>query len=182
MYCRGSRSIIVLAMNYCAGEKNRGHRPPLQGESPICWGDDYHQCQSPEIEGESTDFLQTVGRTQIFYVIPPGFGGWSAILLGRRGRLGIARDHSVTPTWHLVFFGCILTTSHLAPDLPPISLWNLFALIYACPTGAIVSPHQSTRGDASLNLTIEHKRPSRLELRPLIATDFRCDDCLDACP
>ena len=55
--------------------------------------------------------------------------------------------------------------------------------IDACPTAAIVAPHQVDARRCISYWTIEHEGPLPEWIRPLLGDRiFGCDDCLDACP
>ena len=55
--------------------------------------------------------------------------------------------------------------------------------IDACPTAAIVSPHNVDARKCISYWTIEHEGPLPDWIRPLLGDRiFGCDDCLDACP
>ena len=92
--------------------------------------------------------------------------------------------HPELGTWY--FLAEILTTLDLEPDAPiPHRCGKCARCLDACPTGAIRRDrpfHLDARLCVSY-LTIEHKGPSPLELRPLLGDRiYGCDDCLDACP
>ncbi len=85
-------------------------------------------------------------------------------------------------TWF--FLAEILTTLELPPDAPQIArCGRCTRCLEACPTGAIVAPHQLDARRCISYLTIELKGSIPIELRPLIGDRiYGCDDCLEACP
>lgn len=83
------------------------------------------------------------------------------------------------------FLAALLTTLELTPDEPFTAhhCGTCTRCITACPTGAIVAPMILDARRCVSYLTIEHRGPIPLELRPLMGDRiFGCDDCLAACP
>jgi epoxyqueuosine reductase len=82
------------------------------------------------------------------------------------------------------FLAEILTTLDLEQDAAmPDRCGRCTRCIDACPTGAIVAPHQVDARRCISYLTIELKGSIPEELRPLIGDRiYGCDECLDACP
>jgi epoxyqueuosine reductase len=191
----GMRSLIALALNYFQGD---AAHPPSQRSgvasrasakarvgriARYAWGDDYHDVIGAKLN-RIDEFLASFGGRQKCYVDTGpvlerdhaaqagiGWHGKSTMLIDQR--LG---------TWF--FLAEILTTLDLPPD-QPISgrCGTCERCIKACPTGAIIGPHQLDARRCISYLTIELKGPIPLELRPLIGDRiFGCDDCLDACP
>ena len=203
-----AKTVIILALNYFQGEPvgaavsaadsvaaavspanppkiTAGTAAPTSAGriARYAWGDDYHQL----IEKKLTvldDFLRRYSGTQKCYVdtgpmlerdhaaaAGVGWHGKSTMLLNRQ--LG---------TWF--FLAEILTTLEFAPDPPQKNYCGRCTrCIDACPTGAIIAPHQVDARRCISYLTIELKGSIPVGLRPLIGDRiYGCDDCLDACP
>jgi epoxyqueuosine reductase len=178
----GTRSIVVLALNYFQGETPR--RGVATGRiARYAWGDDYHDVIAAKLHNVD-DFLRGCGGQQKCYVDTGpvlerdhaaqagiGWHGKSTMLIDER--LG---------TWF--FLAEILTTLELTPDEPvPDRCGACDRCITACPTGAITAAHRLDARRCISYLTIELKTAIPVELRPLIGDRiFGCDDCLDVCP
>jgi epoxyqueuosine reductase len=83
------------------------------------------------------------------------------------------------------FLAALLTTLELTPDEPfgTNHCGTCTRCIASCPTGAIIAPMVLDARRCVSYLTIEHRGPIPLELRPLMGDRiFGCDDCLAACP
>jgi epoxyqueuosine reductase len=100
--------------------------------------------------------------------------GW----IGKHTNL-IARDAG---SWF--FLGEILTDLPLPIDPPAgAHCGTCEACIPACPTGAIVAPHQLDARRCIAYLTIEHKSSIPVEFRAAIGNRiYGCDDCQLVCP
>jgi epoxyqueuosine reductase len=107
--------------------------------------------------------------------------------LARRAGIGWVGKHSclITPAYgSRVVLGEILTTLELTPaQALSGSCGACRACLEACPTGALVAPGTVDARRCLSYLTIEHKGPIPLALRPLLGPRlFGCDACQDACP
>ncbi|MFP4330304.1 MAG: tRNA epoxyqueuosine(34) reductase QueG [Spirochaetaceae bacterium] len=181
------RSILVVGLNYYQ-TPSRAH----SGEGRVAryaWGRDYHKVLGKRLlrirrrleeryPGESfRNFTDATPLAERYYAERAGIG------FQGRNTLLISTQYG---SWFLL--GEILSTRHVPPSSPapgrhgscPTSCRNC---IDVCPTGALYAPH---RIDASLcisYLTIEHKGPIPLELRPKIGNWlFGCDLCQEVCP
>jgi epoxyqueuosine reductase len=203
-----AKTVIVLALNYFQGRRVEAAPPaasprkiaagppsPSYGAASTAaptsagriaryaWGDDYHLVIEKKL-AFLDDFLRRHGGSQKCYVdtgpmlerdhaaaAGVGWHGKSTMLLNRQ--LG---------TWF--FLAEILTTLEFAPDPPQKNYCGRCTrCIDACPTGAIIAPHQVDARRCISYLTIELKGSIPVGLRPLIGDRiYGCDDCLDACP
>ena len=82
------------------------------------------------------------------------------------------------------FIGSIFTTLELPADTPEVDhCGSCSSCLIACPTNAFPAPYKIDARRCISYLTIEHKGPVDLELRPLMGNRiYGCDDCLAACP
>ncbi len=183
----GVKSVVVLGMNYWQGregEKLNKERSSAAGRiARYAWGDDYHDIIEQKLR-EIDALLVSFGGAQKCYVDTgpvlerdfaalsgAGWHGKSTMLISPK--LG---------TWF--FLAEILTTLELPEDATmPDRCGRCTRCIDACPTGAIVAPHQVDARRCISYLTIELKGSIPEELRPMIGDRiYGCDECLDACP
>jgi epoxyqueuosine reductase len=179
-----TRSLLVLATNYYAGDRLSG--APLKGRiSRYAWGDDYHDVIKVRLE-RLLDFLQGLeptaeGRCYVDTgpVMEKVWGSQTALgWIGKHTNL-ISRSFG---SWFVI--GIILLNIDLKGDPQEKDFCGKCSrCINACPTGAIVAPHMLDARLCISYLTIELRGPIPRNLRHLIGNRiFGCDDCQDACP
>jgi len=181
----GTKSIIVLALNYFQGDaaERTGHKPGRGRVARYAWGQDYHGVVETKLD-QIDKFLRQFGGDQKCYVdtgpiLERDYAAEAGI--GWHGKSTMLIDEKLG-TWF--FLAEILTTLELPPDPPARNRCGTCErCITACPTGAITAPHKLDARRCISYLTIELKGAIPLEMRPLIGNRiFGCDDCLEACP
>jgi epoxyqueuosine reductase len=107
--------------------------------------------------------------------------------LAARAGLGWQGKHTnlvsrVHGSW--LFLGEIYTTLELPPEPPHADRCGTCCRCLAvCPTDAFPAPYRLDATRCISYLTIEHRGPIPLELRPLMGNRiYGCDDCLAVCP
>jgi len=193
-----ARSVVVCAMNYNTAQpySTAPHGPEQGWIARYAWSrEDYHDsvlrklrevetalrssyeadgCGNPsQSELVTRCYVDTGPVVERIYAKYAGIGwsGKNTCLINQK--MG---------SW--LFLGVILTSLELAPDIPaPDRCGTCARCIEACPTQAIVAPHQL---DASLcisYLTIEKRGPIPEHLREGLGRHvFGCDICQDVCP
>jgi epoxyqueuosine reductase len=180
----GARTAIMLAMSYW--QPDRPHSEPSAPAGKIAryaWGDDYHEIIEPKL-WQLDAWLQQHGGKQRQYVD-------TGPILERdiAARTGLGWQGKSTMLIHpklgtYTFLAAILTTLDFPSDVPmPDHCGKCVRCMDACPTGAIVNPHQVDARLCISYLTIENKGAIPEPLRPLLGDRiYGCDDCLEACP
>jgi len=180
----GAQAVICLATNYYPGDSP--FPDPSSNKYRIAryaWNDDYHDLidqrlkdftlRLGELGGNHKPYVDTGPVLERDFATDAGLG-WN-------GKSTMQIDRQLG-TWF--FLAEILTTLPLQPDSPfGDHCGKCTRCIDACPTQAIVAPHQLDARRCISYLTIEHKGPIPLEFRKAIGDRiYGCDDCLHACP
>jgi len=181
-----ARSAVMLGLNYgpdrdpldALRDRSRG------AVSVYARGDDYHELIKGRLKqlggwmasrfgGELKVFVDTAPLMEKPLAAQAGLG-WQ----GKHTNL-VSREFG---SW--LFLGSVLTDLDLAPDAPETDhCGQCRACLDACPTGAFPAPYQIDARRCVSYLTIEHKAPVPVELRPGLGNRiYGCDDCLAVCP
>lgn len=185
------RSVILLGLNYGPSEDPREvlAQKSAGAISVYARAEDYHDIIKPKLKRVARALLAEAGRrgvtadVKVFVDTAPLMEkplaaaaglGWQ----GRHTNL-VSRDFG---SW--LFLGAIATTLELQPDAPEKDhCGSCRACLDACPTAAFPAPYVIDARRCISYLTIEHKGPIPVELRPLMGNRiYGCDDCLAACP
>ena len=181
-----ARSALVLGLNYGPDEDPRLAlaRTDRAAISVYAQGDDYHEVIKKR--------LKALGGwiAQAFDCELKVFGDTAPLMekpLAQAAGLGWQGKHTnlvsrAFGSW--LFLGAILTTLDLPVDAAEGEHCGACrACLDVCPTGAFPAPYQLDARACLSYLTIEHRGPVALELRPLLGNRiYGCDDCLAVCP
>ena len=185
-----AHSVIVCALNY-----NTAHPRSTECRDPECgwisryaWGAaDYHDAVMKRLRrveaclrSEAADpAIETRCYVDTGPVVERVFAAYAGVgWIGKNTCL----INQQTGSW--LFLGIILTSLELAPDLPaPDRCGSCSRCLDACPTQALVSPHELDATRCISYLTIEKRGAIPEELRPGMGNHvFGCDICQDVCP
>jgi len=181
-----ARAVIMLGMNY------RPDRDPLAilkqrargAISVYAQGDDYHDVIKPRLKSLARWLIaQAGGEVKVFV-------DTAAVMekpLAERAGVGWQGKHTNLVSREFgswLFLGAIFTTLDLPPDeTGEDNCGSCRACLDVCPTNAFPAPYRLDARRCISYLTIEHKGPIPLELRPLMGNRiYGCDDCLAVCP
>jgi epoxyqueuosine reductase len=181
-----ARSIVMVGTNYGPdGDPLAVLKEPTRGGiSVYARGDDYHDVVKSRLKAVGRWLIDTAGgEIKVFVDTAPVMEkplaaaagiGWQ----GKHTNL-VSREFG---SW--LFLGAIFTTLDLPADAPERDHCGACrACLDVCPTAAFPAPYRLDARRCISYLTIEHKGPIPLELRPLIGNRvYGCDDCLAACP
>jgi epoxyqueuosine reductase len=181
-----ARSVVMLGMNYgpdgdpraILSERTRG------AISVYAQGDDYHDVIKPRLKAIARWLVAQAGGDVKVFV------DTAAVMekpLGEQAGLGWQGKHTNLVSREFgswLFLGAIFSTLDLPADEAGEDICgSCRACLDSCPTDAFPAPYKLDARRCISYLTIEHKGPIPLELRPLMGNRiYGCDDCLAACP
>jgi epoxyqueuosine reductase len=190
-----ARSIVALAWPYPPVQEapsGPADRPRGRMAAYACMpgpGDatpaDYHDVLARQCD-ELLGWLRSrVGEMRAKRFVDHGWAMDRAV--AERAGIGFTGKHASLLTsgaGSYVLLAEIALSLPLPADTPSAkSCGTCAACIPACPTGAIVAPGVIDARRCISYLTIEHRGPIPVELRPLMGTwVFGCDLCQEACP
>jgi len=181
------RSVIMLGTSYAPALDPLRHaeRPDTGVISVYALGGDYHDVIKKRLKALARWIVAeaTAADVKVFVDTAPVMEkplaeaaglGWQ----GKHTNL-VSREHG---SW--LFLGAIYTTLAIEPTpRRQPSCGSCDACQTACPTAAFPAPYQLDARRCISYLTIEHKGPIPIELRPQIGNRiYGCDDCLAVCP
>jgi epoxyqueuosine reductase len=181
-----ARSVIALGMSYAPADDplaslGRSDRGTI---SVYARNRDYHDLVKGRLKHLAQFIVSRFGpAVKVFVDTAPVMEkplaqqaglGWQ----GKHTNL-VSRSHG---SW--LFLGEIYTTLEVPADLPHADrCGSCSRCLAACPTGAFPAPYRLDATRCISYLTIEHKGPIPLALRPLMGNRiYGCDDCLAVCP
>jgi epoxyqueuosine reductase len=190
-----ARSIVALAWPYrpvTDAPAGPADRPRGRMAAYACMpgpGDatpaDYHDVLAGQCD-ELLGWLRSrVGEVRAKRFVDHGWAMDRAV--AERAGIGFTGKHASVLTsaaGSYVLLAEIALSLPLPADKPSAkSCGSCAACIPACPTGAIVAPGVIDARRCISYLTIEHRGPIPVDLRPLMGTwVFGCDLCQEACP
>lgn len=177
-----AQSIILVGCNYY-------HPNELPAEFQIAryaWGDDYHQVMKKMLEQLAEWISQELSPHH--YRVFVDSGPLLERDLAQRAGLGwmgknTCLIHPQKGSWFLL--GCLLSSLPLAPDpaFESFHCGTCTRCLDACPTNALIAPHQLDATRCISYWNIEQRESIAQEIRPALDNwAFGCDICQEVCP
>jgi len=183
MLVPGAKTVIAALFNYFNPDTLSAKQH--YRISRYAFGRDYHQVLKEKMNIVADYIRQNTGshNTRVFVDSAPIFEkAWA-----QRAGLGWIGKNSLlvnknTGTFH--FIGIIVTDVELHYDIPvEEKCGNCILCIEACPTGALVGPHELDVRKCISHLTMEQKKPLEVSLKNKLNNFiYGCDICQEACP
>ncbi len=185
----GTISVITARMNYWPAQARAAETvladPRRAYLSRYALGRDYHKVLRTRLQALADRIAAAVGPFgyRVFTDSAPVL----EVALAARSGLGWRGKHTLLLTREAGSYFCLgeIYTDLPLPATAPVAdhCGTCTACIDACPTGAIVGPHELDARRCISYLTIELKSAIPEALRPLIGNRiYGCDDCQLVCP
>jgi epoxyqueuosine reductase len=179
----GARSIISVAAIYPSTRPD--HASGKGRVARYAWGRDYHNVLKKRLNQLIARVSERLDQS-IAHKIYVDDGPMLDREVARRAGVGFFGKNTMilTQAGSWTFLGQVITDLELAPNAPSQkSCGTCTQCMPACPTGATVAPYVIDSNKCISYLTIEHRGPIPIELRPLIGDwMFGCDICQEVCP
>ena len=181
-----ARTVVALGLSYAPGfdALETLNRPDRGNISVYARNRDYHDVLRGKLKHLAQFMVSRFGGgVKVFVDTAPVMEkplaeaaglGWQ----GKHTNL-VSRAHG---SW--LFLGEVFTTLNIA-QTPPSggSCGTCARCLTICPTAAFPAPYRLDATRCISYLTIEHRGPIPLDLRPLMGNRiYGCDDCLAVCP
>ncbi len=181
-----ARSVLMLAESYAPEHDPLAvlERRDLAAVSVYAQGRDYHDIVKKRLKRLARWLIeQAGGEVKVFVDTAPV----PEKALGQAAGLGWQGKHTnlLSREWgNWAFLGSVFTTLDLEPDAREVDhCGSCRACLDVCPTDAFPAPYRLDARRCISYLTIEHKGPVDVDLRPLMGNRiYGCDDCLAVCP
>ena len=181
-----ARSVIMLAESYAPEHDPLAvlDRPTLGAVSVYAQGRDYHDIVKKRLKRLARWLIDEAGgQVKVFVDTAPV----PEKALGQAAGLGWQGKHTnlVSRDWgNWAFLGSVFSTLDLEPDAAEVDhCGSCRACLDVCPTQAFPAPYRLDARRCISYLTIEHKGPVDVALRPALGNRiYGCDDCLAVCP
>jgi len=183
MLVPGAKTVIAALFNYFNPDTLSAKQ--YYRISRYAFGRDYHQVVKEKMSVVADYIRQNTEslNTRAFVDSAPIFEkAWA-----QRAGLGWIGKNSLlvnknTGTFH--FIGIIVTDVELHYDIPvEEKCGNCKRCVEACPTGALVGPHELDVRKCISHLTMEQKNPLEASLKNKLNNFiYGCDICQEACP
>lgn len=183
------RSVVMVAESYMPSDDPLAvlERRDRGAISVYAQGRDYHDVVKKRLKRLArwimAEAAEQAPQVKVFVDTAPV----SEKALAQAAGLGWQGKHTnlLSRDWgNWAFLGAVFTTVPLPPDTAEIDhCGSCRACLDICPTDAFPRPYQLDARRCISYLTIEHKDPIPLEMRPLLGNRiYGCDDCLAVCP
>ncbi|MGH9500285.1 MAG: tRNA epoxyqueuosine(34) reductase QueG [Terriglobales bacterium] len=184
-----ARSVIVCAINYNTAQpySTQMQDPDRGWISRYAWSrEDYHEAVirrlrtvEERLRTLSDDPLQTLCYVDTGPLVERVFAKYAGV--GWIGK-NTCIINQQAGSW--LFLGVVITSIEMAPDLPaPDRCGTCTRCIDACPTDALIAPHQLDSNRCISYLTIEKRGDIPEGIREGMGRHvFGCDICQDVCP
>jgi epoxyqueuosine reductase len=181
-----ARTVVALGLNYGPDQDPLESAPPADRANISVYARhrDYHDVLKKRLKALARWIAETHGTAvKVFVDTAPVMEKplAEAAGIGWQGKHTNLVSRSLG-SW--LFLGEVFLALDLAADAAESDhCGECRRCLDACPTGAFPAPYRLDARRCISYLTIEHKGPIPLELRPLIGNRiYGCDDCLAVCP